>query len=231
MQELLKQQSAILAQLSSMCLTNLGSSMNETKVQTLITLQVHQRDVVEEMVEEYKAKNLSNVWDFAWLKQARVYWRPEDTDFIGAGRVVVSVCDFDGGYAYEYLGVKERLVITPLTDRAYISLTQALTMGLGGSPAGPAGTGKTETVKDLGRTLGIYVVVTNCTDQMRYTDVGKIFKGLAQAGVWGCFDEFNRIELPVLSVVAQQVAAITAAKRSHDKKFRFPGESVVSRGV
>lgn len=80
-------------------------------------------------------------------------------------------------------------------------------------------------MKDLGRTIGVFVVVTNCTDQQRYTDMAKIFKGLCQAGLWGCFDEFNRIELPVLSVVAQQVLTITNAKRSNSQQFTFPGDT------
>ena len=186
---------------------------DRTMLVQLITIDVHNRDIVQNMVDE----KTDTVDAFIWQSQLRYYWDDKKGSEI-------RICDADFINGYEYVGVVDCLVITKLTDRCYITLSQALRLKKGGAPAGPAGTGKTETTKDLARCLGIACYVFNCSDQMNYMSLGRIFKGLAMSGSWGCFDEFNRISIEVLSVVATQVGSILNALKENKKRFRFMEE-------
>ncbi|XP_074840744.1 dynein axonemal heavy chain 11 isoform X2 [Carettochelys insculpta] len=207
-----------IAQLNALIALLLGelASGDRQKVMTICTNDVHARDVVAKLV----AQKVTSSQAFTWLSQLRHRWDEVQN------HCLANICDAQFQYFYEYLGNTSRLVITPLTDRCYITLTQSLHLTMSGAPAGPAGTGKTETTKDLGHALGMMVYVFNCSEQMDYKSIGNIYKGLVQTGAWGCFDEFNRISVEVLSVVAVQVKLIHDAIRNKKKKFLFLGENV-----
>ena len=179
------------------------------KVMVLIKSETHSRDVIDKLIQE----KVSRTDDFIWQSQMKAYWDSEKDD------CHLDVCDASINYGYEYLGNGDRLVVTPLTDRIYVTATQALHLKMGCSPAGPAGTGKTETTKDLASAMGKACYVFNCSEQMDYKGMGDIFKGLAASGSWGCFDEFNRLVPEVLSVCSMQFKCVIDALKRGDKEF------------
>jgi dynein heavy chain 1, cytosolic len=189
------------------------------KCEHLITELVHQRDVTRTLIQQRSFDTTS----FTWLYQMRFYLDRSVQNALE--RLTIKVADASFPYGWEYLGVTDRLVQTPLTDKVYLTLTQALDNQLGGSPFGPAGTGpccfrritsfvtdfplgKTESVKALGVQLGRFVLVFCCDETFDFQAMGRIFVGLCQVGAWGCFDEFNRLEERILSAVSQQVQSI-----------------------
>ena len=132
-------------------------------------------------------------------------------------------------YGYEYMGATTRLVITPLTDKCWITISGALHIKLGANPAGPAGTGKTESTKDLAKGIAVLCIVYNCSDQVDYQMMQRHFAGLAQQGCWTCLDEFNRILVEVLSVIAQQLQEIRKALLMGVEEFVFQGKGIKIR--
>lgn len=103
-------------------------SNDRKKINTALIVDVHARDIIEHFVREGIVKSQ----EFDWESQLRFYWK-KNSDF---GNLIVIQCSGTFAYGYDYMGLNGRLVITPLTDRIYLTITQALSMQLGCALAG-----------------------------------------------------------------------------------------------
>ena len=191
------------------------TSLERNTLSALIVIDVHASYVLNELIK----KNVNSVDDFYWISQLRYAMNKKNN-------LEIKIMTSTYNYQYEYLGNSSRLVITPLTDRCYRTLMNAYQFFYGGAPEGPAGTGKTETVKDLAKAVAVQCNVFNCTDQINYVAMNKFFNGLTQTGSWCCFDEFNRIIPEVLSVIAVQVRSIQNAIKEKKTSFFFEGKNI-----
>jgi len=201
------------AKLNEFTSTETDVPLIDLKLKSLIMDLIHNISVVDQLIDA----QASALNDWKWRSQLRYYQSPED------GRVQMMMVDAKFNYTYEYQGNAPKLVHTPLTDKCYLTLTQAMYMGYGGNPYGPAGTGKTESVKALGNAFGRQVLVFNCDEGIDSKSMGRIFVGLVKCGAWGCFDEFNRLLPDQLSEISQQIQIIQHAIKSRSPTVELLG--------
>lgn len=128
------------------------------KIMTICTIDVHSRDVVSKFIQT----KIESASAFQWQSQLRHRWDDDEND------CYANICDAQFRYCHEYLGNTPRLVITPLTDRCYITLTQSLHLVMGGGPAGNVQNeklqNKTNCATDLDRSFSFDVCGINLCD-------------------------------------------------------------------
>lgn len=192
------------------------SQVDRGKLMALIVVNVHCRDIFDRLAKAA----VSSASHFDWVSQLRFVWDKDSENC----SVLQDRCTLT--YGADYIGNGPRLVVTPLTDRVYLTLTTALSNFLGGSPQGPAGTGKTETVRDLSRSVAKVFSVINCSEQFDSAALCRVLLGTCTQGGWTCFDEINRVRVDVLSVFAQQVIAVLSGLRDNSKTIRLEGQQI-----
>ena len=176
----------------------LPSALVRNKVTAVLQFDLTARDITQMLVD----RKVESALDFSWSTQLKAYYAPDSK------AVSVSVADFSTAYSFEYAGAAARLVVTPLTERCFVTLTTALRLYLGGCPVGPTATGKTETVRELSRALGLACYVFNCSEQMSHLSALGAVAGLVQTGAMGCFDDLDRVPANVLSVFSSQLKLV-----------------------
>eukprot|EP00767_Chilomastix_cuspidata_P001545 gnl/Chilomastix_cuspidata/1664.p1 GENE.gnl/Chilomastix_cuspidata/1664~~gnl/Chilomastix_cuspidata/1664.p1 ORF type:complete len:4880 (-),score=609.46 gnl/Chilomastix_cuspidata/1664:93-14435(-) len=193
-------------ELRGMLLPNSSASVLRLKLRSLATDLSRQLDVLHRMTIKASAGGLDSA-KWVWYRSVRQY-------LTQSGEVKVCGMNAELNYSWEYQGLPPHLVHTSLTTKCYTTLLQALAEGFGGNPIGPAGTGKTESVKALGVLLGRPVVVFNCDAGIDLSSLGRVLAGIVLGGAFGCFDEFNRLSISVLSAVSQDIQKIQSAVRT-----------------
>ncbi|KAF5224389.1 Cytoplasmic dynein 2 heavy chain (DYNC2H1) [Trypanosoma cruzi] len=214
---LLKLKANLQSQLRDLTIYTGGSSdlVVVLKLKSLIMDLIHNIEVVDILIRNGVEKET----DWLWRKQLRYYLDHNNN-------CVLRMVDAEFNYSYEYQGNAPKLVHTPLTDRCYLTLTQGMQLGYGGNPYGPAGTGKTESVKALGNAMGRQVLVFNCDEGIDFKSMGRIFTGLVKCGAWGCFDEFNRLKVDQLSAVSQMIQVIQEALKNGESHCHLLGRDI-----
>jgi dynein heavy chain 2 len=182
------------------------------KLKAIILDLIHHLNIVSVLLREEKAVALTS---YNFKKNFRMTAVPE-----------LHLFDYKYKYTFEYQGNLPKLVHTPLPDKCYITLSLALSLGLGGNPYGPAGTGKTETVKAMAMLFGRMCLVFNCDEGLDYKSMARIFLGLVKCGAWGCFDEFNRLLEEQLSAISQQIQVIQFAIKANQSHLELIGRRV-----
>eukprot|EP00795_Rhopilema_esculentum_P017364 gene17364-8957_t len=185
------------------------SAVHQSRLESLISVGLYLRDILEDLGR----RKLREASDFEWQRNLRFYFEnsENESDELSLALHVLNT-KFD--YGYEFTNCKFPIIMTSLTERCFVSLTQAVSSNFGGCLQGPASTGKTQTIKGFAHLLGRFLISISCLKDFEVNSIGRIFTGVAQEAAWCLFDEFQQASSITVSVITYYAQHILNAIRS-----------------
>ncbi|XP_033103095.1 dynein heavy chain 9, axonemal-like [Anneissia japonica] len=190
------------------------------KISNLIALLANQREILNRFEKRQASGETGLTESFEWQSQMQYCWTPENATLT----VKSMLNEFE--YGFEYMGSTSRLVQTPVTEKAYLTLIQAIKAHMGAMGVGPNWNSRIEVVRDLAKALGQPLYLFNCSKSMDSFLLADVFKGLASTGCWVCFNNLNHILPNVLSIFTQFLTQYLDAKRAGKSSLTVFSEEV-----
>ncbi|XP_073972352.1 dynein axonemal heavy chain 10-like isoform X4 [Rhodnius prolixus] len=156
------------------------------------------REVFESLLQE----KVTSDNDFGWIKHLRYYWDRENDSLI------IKQCAAMFHYGFEYMGLNRQFVATPVTNRIYLAMTQAISKHLGSAIVGSPGVGKTETIKNLARIMGRFIMVCVCNETIEHSAIASKLTGCCMTGSWILLDKLNRLTKYVQNLITTDIQRI-----------------------
>ncbi|EKX37595.1 hypothetical protein GUITHDRAFT_89621 [Guillardia theta CCMP2712] len=169
------------------------TSLLRVKVQNLLLLQLYLKTCFEEMFN----LKVSSPDDFLFLRHVNVFFMSSDE------ALDVSIAGIRLRYGNEYLGLNNRVVVTPTTDRCFVSFCLCLSSLSCNHFVGAAGSGKKTTIREFARFCGRFFVFFNCSELVDISYMERCFKGVLKSGSYGCLLHIDKTLASVLSVSSQ----------------------------
>lgn len=183
--------------------------VNETDPTNLDRLKLRNL-IIEDLNLRYLVKK---ILDSAYISESQLDWVAHSKYFIENDQVMIQIMNSSTNYMYEYLGNSSPIVMTPLTDRCYRTLVNAHQFHFSGLLQGPGDTGKSETIRTLAAVFGVFFVTFSCFRNLNISTLLKFLTGSCLCGSWLCLENFNNLELGVLSLFSQNMFTVLSARR------------------
>lgn len=185
---------------------NIVTNYESAKVKCLIMDDLNQRKILEKILDE-KAIRKDN---FDWEASFKYYY--------DKGVCIIKALNMDINYGFEYVGIPNSFVLTSATDRCFRTLINAFCLHYNGFITGTGDRGKTETIKYLGRVLGVFVKIFQCSTNQPLYILREFLMGAVLSGCWILFENFSNLVHATMSTLSQDVYSISNAKKEGLKK-------------